>query len=71
MKTGERGEILTDCRRRTANARIWAAGDVTGGPQFVYVAAQGSPAAANALQGAGWHGRRRGPRSRLRADGSA
>lgn len=71
MKTGERGEILTDCCQHTANAQIWAAGDVTGVPQFVYVAAQGSPAAANALQDAGWDGRRRGPRSRLRADSSA
>ena len=71
VKTGGRGEIITDELGRTANPRIWAAGDVTGGPQFVYVAAQGSPAAANALQDAGWDGRRRGPRSRLRADGSA
>jgi len=50
VKTGGRGEIITDESGRTANARIWAAGDVTGGPQFVYVAAaQGSAAAANAL----------------------
>jgi mercuric reductase len=54
VKTGGRGEILTDECQRTANPRIWAAGDVTGGPQFVYVAAaQGSAAAANALAGAG------------------
>ncbi len=54
VKTGGRGEILTDSRQRTANPRIWAAGDVTGGPQFVYVAAaQGSAAAANAMQNAG------------------
>jgi mercuric reductase len=50
VKTGERGEIATDEYQRTANPRIWAAGDVTGGPQFVYVAAaQGGRAAANAL----------------------
>ena len=50
VKTSGRGEIITDESGRTANARIWAAGDVTGGPQFVYVAAaQGSAAAANAL----------------------
>jgi mercuric reductase len=50
VKTGERGEIVTDEYQRTANPRIWAAGDVTGRPQFVYVAAaQGSAAAANAL----------------------
>jgi mercuric reductase len=54
VETGGRGEILTDECQRTANPRIWAAGDVTGGPQFVYVAAaQGSAAAANALTGAG------------------
>jgi len=54
VKTGRRGEIITDECQRTANPRIWAAGDVTGGPQFVYVAAaQGSRAAANALAGAG------------------
>jgi pyruvate/2-oxoglutarate dehydrogenase complex dihydrolipoamide dehydrogenase (E3) component len=54
VETGRRGEVLTDSCQRTANPRIWAAGDVTGGPQFVYVAAaQGSAAAANALQDAG------------------
>jgi mercuric reductase len=54
VATGGRGEILTDSCQRTANPRIWAAGGVTGGPQFVYVAAaQGSAAAANALAGAG------------------
>ena len=54
VKTGAGGEIVTDDQMRTANPRIWAAGDVTGGPQFVYVAAaQGSAAAANALLDAG------------------
>jgi mercuric reductase len=54
VKTGAQGEIITDEYQRTANSRIWAAGDVTGGPQFVYTAAaQGSAAAANALQNAG------------------
>jgi mercuric reductase len=54
VKTGGRGEIITDEYQRTANPRIWAAGDVTGSPQFVYVAAaQGSRAAANALDNAG------------------
>lgn len=53
VKTGERGEIVTDEHQRTANPRIWAAGDVTGGLQYVYVAAaQGARAAANALTGA-------------------
>jgi len=54
LRAGGRGEIVTDGSGRTANPRIWAAGDVTGGPQFVYVAAaQGSAAAGNALQNAG------------------
>jgi mercuric reductase len=54
VKTGEHGEIVIDEQMRTANPRVWAAGDVTGGPQFVYVAAaQGSRGAANALTGAG------------------
>jgi mercuric reductase len=54
VKTGERGEVVTDDYQRTTNERIWAAGDVTGGPQFVYVAAaQGTLAADNALAGAG------------------
>lgn len=53
VHTGERGEIITDEHQRTSNPRIWAAGDVTGGPPYVYTAAaQGSAAAANALSGA-------------------
>ncbi len=36
---GERGEVRVDAYLRTSNPRIWAAGDVTGHPQFVYVAA--------------------------------
>jgi mercuric reductase len=39
---------------RTDNPRIWAAGDVTGHPQFVYVAgAHGALVADNAFDGAG------------------
>ncbi|MCP3757047.1 mercury(II) reductase [Streptomyces sp. TBY4] len=54
VKTGARGEVVVDDYLRTSNERIWAAGDVAGGPQFVYVAAaQGSLAADNALAGAG------------------
>jgi mercuric reductase len=54
VKSGRHGEIITDEFGRTSNPRIWAAGDVTGSPQFVYVAAaQGSRAAANALHNAG------------------
>ncbi len=50
VETGPRGEVIVDEHLRTANPRIWAAGDVTGIAQFVYVAhAQGTAAAANAL----------------------
>ncbi|MEU2607699.1 mercury(II) reductase [Streptomyces albus] len=53
VKTGERGEIVVDEHLRTHHPRIWAAGDVTGHPQFVYVAAaHGTLAADNALDGA-------------------
>ncbi|MFF9136743.1 mercury(II) reductase [Streptomyces albogriseolus] len=53
VKTGERGEIVVDEHLRTHNPRVWAAGDVTGHPQFVYVAgAHGTLAADNALDGA-------------------
>jgi mercuric reductase len=53
VKTGTRGEVVVDEHLRTGNPRIWAAGDVTGGPQFVYVAAaQGTLVADNALNGA-------------------
>ncbi|MGH3286710.1 MAG: mercury(II) reductase, partial [Streptosporangiaceae bacterium] len=50
VRAGGRGEIVPDIRQQTGNPRIWAAGDVTGGPPYVYTAAaQGSAAAANAL----------------------
>jgi len=50
IKTDERGFLLVDDQQRTSNSRIWAAGDVSGAPQYVYVAAQtGHVAAANAL----------------------
>lgn len=39
MKTGNQGEIIVDEYLRTSNSNIYAAGDVTMGPQFVYVAA--------------------------------
>lgn len=39
VRTGSRGEVVVDEHLRTSNDRIWAAGDVTGHPQFVYVAA--------------------------------
>lgn len=50
VKTDERGFIVVDEQQRTSNPQVFAAGDVTGGPQYVYVAAaQGRVAAANAF----------------------
>jgi len=50
VKTDTGGFITVDEHQRTTNPRVFAAGDVTGGPQFVYVAAaQGRVAARNAL----------------------
>lgn len=52
VKTGSLGEIQIDEYARTSNDRIYAAGDVTLGLQFVYVAAyQGRVAAGNAVGG--------------------
>jgi mercuric reductase len=49
-----RGAIVVDERQRTSVPSIYAAGDVTAQPQFVYVAAAGGAAAAeHALTGAG------------------
>lgn len=48
----DRGAPVVDEYLRTTNGRIWAAGDVTLAPQFVYVAAyQGRLAARNVLNG--------------------
>jgi mercuric reductase len=50
VKLDGHGFVDVDATLRTTNPRVFAAGDVTGGPQFVYVAAaQGHIAAANAL----------------------
>ncbi|WP_347125393.1 mercury(II) reductase [Microbacterium sp. SY138] len=50
IETGSRGEVPVDENLRTVHPHVWAAGDVTGQAQFVYVAtAQGRAAAANAL----------------------
>ncbi|WP_404830750.1 mercury(II) reductase [Sporosarcina beigongshangi] len=52
VEVGSRGEIIIDDYSKTANSLIYAAGDVTLGPQFVYVAAyQGGIAAGNAIGG--------------------
>jgi len=49
-----RGFVVVDEFLRTANSRVWAAGDVTASPQFVYVSAsEGAIAADNAIAGAG------------------
>ena len=46
------GAVSVDAGLRTTHPRIFAAGDVTGHPQFVYVAAyEGSMAARNAVMG--------------------
>lgn len=48
---GPGGEVVVAGDLRTSNPRIWAAGDVTGHPQFVYVAAkQGALVVANAFE---------------------
>jgi len=50
VKTDARGFIVVDEQQRTSHPGVYAAGDVTGGPQYVYVAAaQGRVAASNAL----------------------
>lgn len=52
VELDSRGFIKIDDELRTSNPRVFAAGDVAGGPQFVYVAAaQGHVAARNALRG--------------------
>ncbi|MBI3970225.1 MAG: mercury(II) reductase [Chloroflexi bacterium] len=53
IETDRRGAIVVDETLRTTNLRVWAAGDVTPAPQFVYVAAyEGALAAENSLNGA-------------------
>lgn len=50
VSTDSRGFVVVDGRQRTTNPKVFAAGDVTGAPQFVYVAAMtGKVAAWNAL----------------------
>lgn len=52
VKLGKKGEIAVNEFLQTANADIYAAGDVIGDPMFVYVAAYGGALAAeNALSG--------------------
>jgi mercury(II) reductase len=52
IATTPKGGIVVDDRMRTTRADIYAAGDVTGSDQFVYMAAYGAKLAAkNALNG--------------------
>jgi mercuric reductase len=50
VEVDETGHIKIDATQRSTNPNIWSAGDVTTGPQFVYVAATAAKVAArNAL----------------------
>ncbi|QIZ97399.1 mercury(II) reductase [Leifsonia sp. PS1209] len=54
VQTGDLGEVVVDDELATSNPRIWAAGDVTGHPEYVYVAAaHGALVAENAFNNAG------------------
>ncbi len=52
VEVNERGAVRVDAGMRTTNPRVYAAGDVTGPPMFVYLgAAEGKRSAENALLG--------------------
>jgi mercuric reductase len=54
VQTDERGFVAVDEAQRSSNPRVFAAGDVSGAPQYVYVAAAtGRVAALNATDAAG------------------
>ncbi len=54
VELDERGAVRVDEGLGTTNPRVWAVGDVTLGPQYVYVAAhEGAMAVDNALSGEG------------------
>ena len=54
VQVGEGGEVVVGADLSTSDPRVWAAGDVTGHPRFVYVAAKhGGLAVENAFEGAG------------------
>ena len=54
VRVDQRGAVVVDDELRTTNPLVWAAGDVTPAPQFVYVSAYaGTLAADNILNGAG------------------
>lgn len=52
VDTDARGAVVVNDLLQTTNPKAWAAGDVTGAPQFVYVAAyEGGLAASNIFHG--------------------
>ncbi|GAA2502561.1 dihydrolipoyl dehydrogenase family protein [Terrabacter carboxydivorans] len=52
IETDPRGFVVVDARLRTTNAHVWAAGDLTGHPQFTHLAGvHASTAATNAVLG--------------------
>lgn len=52
VQLDEKGNVTVDDRLRTSNPRIWAAGDVSGLPQFTHTAGvNGSVGATNAVLG--------------------
>jgi mercuric reductase len=54
VELGPAGEVVVDADMSTNNPRTWAAGDVTGHPQYVYVATKhGALMVENAFDGAG------------------
>ncbi|MCA4134864.1 mercury(II) reductase [Arthrobacter sp. M4] len=54
VRTGDRGEVLVSNTLATSNPHVWAAGDVTGHHEFVYVASShGALVVENAFNGAG------------------
>jgi mercuric reductase len=54
VELGPGGEVVIDADMSTTSPRVWAAGDVTGHPQYVYVAAKhGALAVENAFDGTG------------------
>ena len=53
IKTDARGGIIVDAKMQTSRPSVYAAGDVTGRDQFVYMAAYGAKLAAQNTVGAG------------------
>lgn len=52
IETDPRGFVVVDAHLRTTNAHVWAAGDLTGHPQFTHLAGvHASTAATNAVLG--------------------